>query len=207
MDGMTREQRVRARKARDTSLQLARIRRQSAMSQETMSALSTRGAIGLHIVANKRTTVPLQPVNSDESLSWPDPPKTPRIVTPIQSTPSRSPRAPSVNRNSLQLPSPTLSSFKSDCASQMSHHSDAGLDLEARIQAVERKNRMLEKALIAVIRGTVGHDRRQSELQKANSLEEILRQLQAINVNTPDAPAAVAAPASPSPMVVLNNSV
>ena len=53
--------------------------------------------------------------------------------------------------------------------------------MELRIQAVERKNRMLEKALIAVIRGTVGADHRQAELQRANCLEDLLRQLQMVD--------------------------
>lgn len=64
--------------------------------------------------------------------------------------------------------------------------------MQLRIEAVERKNRMLEKALIAVIRGTVGNDQRQTELQRANSLEEILRQLRMVDPNTPTTAAASA---------------
>ena len=54
-------------------------------------------------------------------------------------------------------------------------------DIESRIQAVERKNRMLEKMLIAVIRGTVGQDLRQAELQRATSLDDLLKELRLVD--------------------------
>jgi len=71
------------------------------------------------------------------------------------------------------LPSPSFSSPRS-CISERE------ADLEIRLQTLERKNRVLEQALVAVIRGSVGGNR-QPDLQKANSLENLLQQLKTVN--------------------------
>lgn len=51
-------------------------------------------------------------------------------------------------------------------------------ELEARVLAIERKNKLLEQALMAVIRGAMkGQAQRRTELLKANVLEELLDEI------------------------------
>lgn len=58
------------------------------------------------------------------------------------------------------------------------YHSAREMELEARMVAVERKNKMLEQALMAVIRSAVrGQAQRRTELFKANGMEELLDEL------------------------------
>jgi hypothetical protein len=176
---MTREERVRARKARDME-QLKLRRKASAVNLEQVSLSSS----------------------SDPQSSCPDSP----VVFPIPARSSRSrsrPRTSAAHRPSstlrvesrniqrLSMPSmqmlqsPTIDSLSSP-NSNHSTHTDTEREspevLRARLEAIERKNKMLEKALIAVIRGTVGQDKRQAELQRAESLEEIVRQLKMLDM-------------------------
>lgn len=110
------------------------------------------------------------PVSSINSL--PKKPSTGGSKAPslcIQSFPSTA----SLRHDDLQqLPaspaSPALST-KAHCCSARE------MELEARMLAVERKNKMLEQALMAVIRSAVrGQAQRRTELLKANVLEELL---------------------------------
>jgi hypothetical protein len=87
----------------------------------------------------------------------------------------------------LQYPTGDSSSGSSS-KSNHSTHADTEREspevLRARLEAIERKNKMLEKALIAVIRGTVGQDKRQADLQRAESLEEVIRQLKMLDMGS-----------------------
>lgn len=52
------------------------------------------------------------------------------------------------------------------------------IELEARMLAIERKNKLLEQALMAVIRSAMkGQTQRRTELLKANVLEELLDEI------------------------------
>ncbi|KAF8540201.1 hypothetical protein BDD12DRAFT_41008 [Trichophaea hybrida] len=167
----TREQRVNARKARD--IQQARLWRQGKMTQPSMSTLNPNGTIGLHIVTSGKPVYTNRQSSGSKASSQTGKQRTSQMRVPTEApTPPLSPNTHhEVHRKSVQ--SSSISSSKSFFS-----QSDAGSDdMESRIQAVERKNRMLEKMLIAVIRGSVGQDHRQAELQKANSVDDLLRQL------------------------------
>jgi len=189
-ESMTREQKVRAKKARD--MRQVKLRRQLAVDQESVYTLgSDRTSTppqekpqSLPTSSPKNKSAPSKPSvpleNSQSLKGWVarmpspgSPPKPPRKSSP--------PSTPASNQ-SKPLPPPPSATGSSKTEEEM----------QLRIEAVERKNRMLEKALIAVIRGTVGNDQRQTELQRANSLEEILRQLRMVDPNTPTTAAASA---------------
>lgn len=61
---------------------------------------------------------------------------------------------------------------------QASCRSGREMELEERMLAIERKNKLLEQALMAVIRSTMkGQTERKTELLKANVLEELLDEI------------------------------
>lgn len=187
---LSREQKVKSRKSRDMAQ--ARLRRQAATQQETLNALTANSSkVGL--LVTREQSMPVLPYSQDDMGPFPmsgsqklsrqirNNTPTGAPTPPISPDPStmRSPRPPPLQYSRplvRVLPSPTIRSSMS-CYSQSSN----GDDMESRIQAVERKNRMLEKALIAVIRGAVGNDERQAELQRANCLEDLLRRLQMLD--------------------------
>jgi hypothetical protein len=59
----------------------------------------------------------------------------------------------------------------------MSCASERELELEERVLRLERKNKMLEQTVMAVIRSGIGPARSGSFLLQARSLEEFLREL------------------------------
>ncbi|KAI5846058.1 hypothetical protein BZA05DRAFT_137663 [Tricharina praecox] len=180
-DGMTREQKVRAKKARD--MQQVKLRRQIVVDQESVYTLGSdrtntpphEAPQPLPTPSPKNKSAPFKapvPLENSQSLKgW-----VARVPTPPNSPPKpprKSPTPSTAGSKPLPPPPPsTRGSYKTE------------EEMQLRIEAVERKNRMLEKALIAVIRGTVGNDQRQTELQRANSLEEILRQLRMVDPNS-----------------------
>jgi hypothetical protein len=183
---MTREERVRARKARD--MQQLKLRRQASQANLEQASVSS---------------------SSDPQSPCPDSP----VMFPLPQRSSRSrsrPRTSATHRPSsntlrieqrniqrLSMPSMPMqmlqsptgdSSSGSSSKSNHSTHADTEREspevLRARLEAIERKNKMLEKALIAVIRGTVGQDKRQADLQRAESLEEVIRQLTMLDMGS-----------------------
>ncbi|KAA8900506.1 hypothetical protein FN846DRAFT_143314 [Sphaerosporella brunnea] len=168
---MAREERVRARKARD--MQQLRLRRTTSVSQELSSSSSS----------DPPSAVPDSPViaQSRRKSRSKSRPRT-SATTHRSSSLHVEPR----NLQRLSMPSMMLQTSSAESSSKNIHsvsHSEmeSAEVMQARLEAIERKNKMLEKALIAVIRGTVGQDKRQTDLQRANSLEEILRQLKMVD--------------------------
>jgi len=174
----TREQRVNARKAHD--MQQARLWRQATMTQQTMSALNPNGTIGVHIVTSKKPVYSNRQSSDSKASSQTGKQRTSQMRVPTGApTPPLSPDT-HLEARRKSVPVSTISSSKS-----LFSQSDAGSDdIESRIQAVERKNRMLEKMLIAVIRGSVGQDHRQAGLQRANSVDDLLRQLTLVDASS-----------------------
>jgi hypothetical protein len=181
-----RERRVKARKSRD--MQRARSVDQTKSGEETeckteslsaensqSSSVSKTRPIGMaiHYPPNFENVTSSQSIKSLKSC-----------IAPGAPTPPLSPTAGIITKFSPKndtvpatLPSPANSSTNS-------YIQERDLGMEMRIQAVERKNRMLEQALVAVIRGTVCQNQRQSELQKAKTLEDLLQSLKSIDTHT-----------------------
>ncbi|KAI5804899.1 hypothetical protein EDC01DRAFT_626812 [Geopyxis carbonaria] len=189
--GKSREEKVKARKAWD--MQQARLRRQS--PQEKPRSASTPGsgissprthenglpqAPGLERVSSALARVPSDRNDRVISHQLDAVVMTPGSLTPPYSPvphldPMMSPRTMSV--------SSTIAS-RAPCGSE-NYMSERELALESRLIAIERKNRMLEQTLIAVIRGSVSNGHRWSELQRTNALEDFLRELKTIDTGPP----------------------
>jgi hypothetical protein len=158
--GRLREQKAIARKPRDVQL-----RRQHVKIGESTSTTE------VNIVPNQS-----YPNNSSSQIRPPSQYRAPQYKNPGTPTPPHSPGIMyHAKKNALMpaLSSPSFSSSR-DCISERE------ADMEIRLQTLERKNRVLEQALVAVIRGTVGTSR-QPDLQKANSLENLLQQLKMVD--------------------------
>lgn len=81
---------------------------------------------------------------------------------------TQSPELASLGNENPHLPTPT----------QTACCSGREVELEARMLAIERKNKLLEQALMAVIRSAMrGQAQRRTELLKANVLEELLDEI------------------------------
>ncbi|PWW78478.1 hypothetical protein C7212DRAFT_343182 [Tuber magnatum] len=116
------------------------------------------------------------------SRSWREtitPPSTPPLSqNPRPTTPTPAP-APSPTSITAPIPIPPSSSFTERACSTISALSTSTkeMELEERVLALERKNKMLEQTIMAVIRTGIGPSRRGSFLLQAKSLEEFLREL------------------------------
>lgn len=96
------------------------------------------------------------------------------LASPVNSLPRnhlpetpQTPTSPNLANGSPHLSAPTPASF---CSGRE--------ELEARMLAIERKNKLLEQALMAVIRSAMkGQTQRRTELLKANVLEELLDEI------------------------------
>lgn len=195
---LTREEKVKARKARD--MEKARLRRQAAAQQEAMNALTAKGSKVIITPVVGEEVRPKTPPTPEEMGPFPMArgqrlSRMRKTMSGDTSTPPTSPN-PAAADLMQRVPSPpplpqmitTLASPTTVCSSSGSFYSNRSLEgneeeMELRIQAVERKNRMLEKALIAVIRGTVRNDQRAPALQRVNYLQDLLEQLQTIDTN------------------------
>jgi hypothetical protein len=190
-DRTSREMRVKARKLRD--MQQVRARRQAA-SKLGASALSSdeaeEGAAELRIITTteapmsyggKRHSSASQTLQQDRkhSSTGTNLGNLAALNTLQGHNKMRGGRRASAT--TLATLSPDSDSFpmppRSARSCAKSFVSDCDSEMESRLEAVERKNRMLEKMLIAVIRGTVGQDQRQKQLQRAESVDDLLRQL------------------------------
>lgn len=187
----SREERVRAKKTRD--VQQVRPHRVSKQQEGvSMADTNSRAQLATEISRGNRKAIHCKNQNGQNHHS--------RIAGDINALPARRslseprtsngaptpPQSPSMPADShrvatlpANIPSPTLSSTQSFL-------SEKEQALEARVHAVEKKNRMLEQALIAVIRGAIGHDQRRAELHRVNALEDLLKELRIIDINPTD---------------------
>ncbi|KAG0127412.1 hypothetical protein HOY82DRAFT_613581 [Tuber indicum] len=103
------------------------------------------------------------------------PPSTPPLSqNPRPATPALTP-VPSPTSTTA----PPSNSFKDGSCSTISALSASAkeMELEERVLALERKNKMLEQTIMAVIRTGIGPSRKGSFLLQAKSLEEFLQEL------------------------------
>lgn len=189
-DRKSREERVKARKAKDLDrhLRLMKEKKDNVKSTNDCESVAS-GNPGSSVCppspansdsrrmgqssdgsrGNSSTAVALSehPVSSINSL----PRSSGNGNAPTLRIRSSDPTAPQGNENLQSPASPALSTLAPCCSARE-------MELEARMLAVERKNKMLEQALMAVIRSAVrGQAQRRSELLKANVLEELLDEM------------------------------
>ncbi|KAI5851225.1 hypothetical protein DFP73DRAFT_590497 [Morchella snyderi] len=170
-DRKTREERVKARKAKDMQRMRERSKiRQNSEPSETYDSNRRRSTTGQSTFSDstgRRSSLALteHPASSFNSLPnspSENKPAHPRYAKGFDSGASENASTPST-------PTVTVSTH---------NVSAREMEMEARILAVERKNKMLEQALMAVIRSTVnGQTQRKTELFKANDMEELLDEL------------------------------
>lgn len=182
--GKSREDKVKARKAWD--IQQARLRRQNPHEKPRSASAPGSGISSLLSHENRLPQSPsLEKVSSalarapsdhNDHVASHQLDPVPGSITP--------PYSPVPHLDSMI--SPRTMSLSSTIASRMpcgseNYMSERELALESRLIAIERKNRMLEQTLIAVIRGSVSNGHRWSELQRTNALEDFLRELKTID--------------------------
>lgn len=169
-DRKTREERVKARKAKDMQRmrERSKIRQNSELGEtyDSNRRRSTTGESTFSDSTDRRSSLALteHPASSFNSLpNSPSDNKThPRYAKRFDS---------GASENASTPPTPTVTVSTHNVSARE-------IEMEARILAVERKNKMLEQALMAVIRSTVkGQTQRKTELFKANDMEELLDEL------------------------------
>jgi len=153
----SREEWVKARKERD--IQQARMMREKRLEAK----LCDSGERNSESWREKAITPPSTPPLPQNSR--------PAILTP---TPTPSPTS-----TTIPIPTPPSNSFTEGTCSTISALSASAkeMELEQRVLALERKNKMLEQTIMAVIRTGIGPSRKGSFLLQAKSLEEFLREL------------------------------
>lgn len=152
----SREEWVKARKERD--IQQARMMREKKLEGKLCDNGERNSESWREKTITPPSTPPL-PQNSRPATLTPTPTPSSTSTTPIPTPPS----------NSLKEGSCSTISALSASAKEM--------ELEERVLALERKNKMLEQTIMAVIRTGIGPSRRGSFLLQAKSLEEFLREL------------------------------
>ena len=112
----------------------------------------------------------------EKTITPPSTPPLPQNSRPVILTPTPT---PSPTSTTIPIPTPPSNSFTEGTCSTIPALSASAkeMELEARILALERKNKMLEQTIMAVIRTGIGPSRKGSFLLQAKSLEEFLREL------------------------------
>lgn len=183
----SREERVKARKAKDLSkhLQLMGEKKSEgkpASDCESVASCSTRppssacGDLGEMVPSTPRRSGSGRRPSSDKSIrNSIDVVLSEHLASSVNSLPR--------NHPSAETQTPALSALGNEnphlsTPTQESCCSRREMEFEARMLAIERKNKLLEQALMAVIRSAMkGQTQRRTELLKANVLEELLDEI------------------------------
>lgn len=190
----SREERVKARKAKDLSKHLQLMEKKSEEkpvgdSESVASVADSSTRPPSPACGDLGEVVPSTPRRSGSGRRRSSSDKSNRnssiavvlsehLASSVNSLPRNHPAAEPQTPTSVELATLGNENPHLSTPTQASCCSRREMEFEARILAIERKNKLLEQALMAVIRSTMkGQTQRRTELLKANVLEELLDEI------------------------------